>query len=120
MTLLELLPFAAVLLAGWLLLIRPARNRRDAHDRLVASLAPGARIMTTAGVFGTVRTVDAERMTLEVAPGVVIEMVPQAVGRIVAEADAPTVEPTFPAAPAEPDHPVAPVESEDRKEGDRG
>ena len=87
MTLLELLPFAAVLLAGWLLLIRPAKNRRDAHDKLVASLVPGARIMTSAGVFGTVRSVDSDRMELEVAPGVVIEMVPQAVGRIVTEPD---------------------------------
>ena len=88
MTLLELLPFALVLLAVWLLLLRPAKARRAAHDALVSSLGPGVRIMTTAGVFGTVRTVDEERMELEIAPGVVIEMVPQAVGRIIEPADA--------------------------------
>ena len=85
MTLLELLPFAAVALAAWLLLFRPAKARHDAQAALVAALAPGARIMTTAGVFGTVRAVDGDRMELEIAPGVVIEMVPQAVGRIVGE-----------------------------------
>lgn len=85
MTLLDLLPFAAVALAAWLLLFRPAKGRRDAQAALVAALAPGARIMTTAGVFGTVRAVDSERMELEIAPGVVIEMVPQAVGRLVDE-----------------------------------
>jgi preprotein translocase subunit YajC len=85
MTLLELLPFAAVALAAWLLLFRPAKARRDAQAALVAALAPGVRIMTTAGVFGTVRAVDDDRMELEIAPGVVIEMVPQAVGRIVQE-----------------------------------
>jgi preprotein translocase subunit YajC len=45
--------------------------------------------MTTAGVFGTVRAVDADRMELEIAPGVVIEMVPQAVGRMIDQPGAP-------------------------------
>ncbi len=82
MTLVELLPFAAIAGAFWLLIVRPARARRQAQEALVASLAPGQRIMTTAGVFGTVRGVDDRRLELEVAPGVVITMVPQAVARI--------------------------------------
>jgi preprotein translocase subunit YajC len=87
MTLLQLLPFAAVLLAVWLLMIRPAKARRDEQTALVASLAPGARIMTTAGVFGTVRSVAPQAISVEIAPGVVIEMVPQAVGRLVPQPD---------------------------------
>lgn len=111
MTLLELLPFVAVLLVAWLLLFRPAKARRVEHDRLVAALAPGARIMTSAGVFGTVRSVDADRMTVEIAPGVVIEMVPQAVGRIEAE-------PQEADGPAEPT--VAGETPADGAEADRG
>ena len=89
MTLLQLLPYAAVALAAWLLLFRPAKARRDAQAAIVASLAPGVRIMTTAGVFGTVRAVDADAMELEIAPGVVIQMVPQAVGRIIEQPGTP-------------------------------
>ncbi len=106
MTVVELLPFAAVAAVFWLLILRPARARRQAQERLQASLAPGQRIMTTAGLFGTIRTVDERRLDLEVAPGVVVTMVPQAVARI--ESDA---------APAE-DPPA--VRSPEGEDGHRG
>jgi preprotein translocase subunit YajC len=115
MTLLELLPFAAVALAAWLLLFRPAKARRDAQAALVAALAPGARIMTTAGVFGTVRAVDDDRMELEIAPGVVIEMVPQAVGRIVREPGAEAVDDL-----ADQSDEAAPEPADQNPEADRG
>lgn len=83
MTFVELLPFAAIAAAFWLLIIRPASVRRKAQAALVASLAPGQRIMTTAGVFGTVVAIDADRVSVEVAPGVVIEMLAQAVALVV-------------------------------------
>ncbi|HSO04073.1 MAG TPA: preprotein translocase subunit YajC [Candidatus Limnocylindrales bacterium] len=83
MSLVELLPFAAIAAAFWLLIIRPSSVRRKAQAALVASLAPGQRIMTTAGVFGTVVAIDADRVSVEVAPGVVIEMLAQAVAQVV-------------------------------------
>ncbi len=83
MTLVELLPFAVIAAAFWLLIIRPSSVRRKAQAALVASLAPGQRIMTTAGVFGTVVAIDADRVSVEVAPGVVIEMLAQAVAQVV-------------------------------------
>lgn len=86
MTLVELLPFVLVAVAFWLLILRPAKVRRTEQAALLARLAPGQRVMTTAGVFGTLTAVDAEAVHLEVAPGVVIAMVPQAIARVVAEA----------------------------------
>jgi preprotein translocase subunit YajC len=83
MTLVELLPFAAIAAAFWLLIIRPASVRRKAQAALVASLAPGQRVMTTAGVFGTIVAIDAERVSVEVAPGVVIEMLAAAIAQVV-------------------------------------
>ena len=85
MTLLELLPFALVAVAFWLLILRPAKARRDEQAALLARLAPGQRVMTTAGVFGTLTEVDTAQVSVEIAPGVVIAMVPQAIGRIVTE-----------------------------------
>jgi preprotein translocase subunit YajC len=83
MTLVELLPFAAIAAAFWLLIIRPASTRRKAQAALVAALAPGERIMTTAGVFGTVVAIEGERVSVEVAPGVVIEMLAVAIAQVV-------------------------------------
>ncbi len=83
MTLVELLPFAVIAAAFWLLIIRPASVRRKAQAALVASLAPGQRVMTTAGVFGNVVAVEADRVSLEIAPGVVIEMLAGAIAQVI-------------------------------------
>ena len=83
MTLVELLPFAAIAAVFWLLIIRPSSTRRKAQAALVASLAPGQRVMTTAGVFGTVVSIDAERVSVEISPGVVIEMLAAAIAQVV-------------------------------------
>jgi preprotein translocase subunit YajC len=109
MTLVELLPFAAIAAAFWLLIIRPSSTRRKAQAALVASLAPGQRIMTTAGVFGTIVSIDADRASVEIAPGVVIEMLAVAIAKVV-----PAPEDSAPA-PALPD-----AESPDSAAGDRG
>ncbi len=98
MTLVELLPFAAIAAAFWLLIIRPSSVRRKAQAALVASLAPGQRVMTTAGVFGTLVSVDADRVSVEVAPGVVIEMLTAGIGQVV-PAGVDTPEPSGMAAP---------------------
>ncbi|HYN56208.1 MAG TPA: preprotein translocase subunit YajC [Motilibacterales bacterium] len=87
MTLVELLPFVAIAAAFWLLIIRPSSTRRKAQAALVASLAPGQRIMTTAGVFGTVAAIEGDRVIVEIAPGVVIEMLALAVGQVVPTED---------------------------------
>ena len=80
---LDLLLLAALAAFFWLIVVRPARQRREAQAALVASLAPGQRIMTSAGVFGTVVDVGDERVRVEVAPGVVLEMVAQAVAQVI-------------------------------------
>ena len=84
MTLFELLP-SRCHRGGLLVLAHPAElsARRKAQAQLVASLEPGQRIMTTAGVFGTLTALDGERVGVEVAPGVVIEMLAAAVAQTV-------------------------------------
>ena len=92
MTLGELLPLAAIAVAFWFLLIRPASVRRKEQARLVASLAPGQHVMTTAGVFGTLTAIEGERVRVEVAPGTEIEMLAVAVAQVV-PAESPAVDP---------------------------
>ena len=85
-----LLPLA--LFGGmYFLLIRPQRARQKAQQRLLAELGVGDRIMTAGGIFGTVASIDEEagRLTVEVAPGVRVEMLRVAVReRIVDDGEA--------------------------------
>ena len=83
-----LLPILLIGVIFYLLILRPSRTRQKQQQQLMASLAPGAEIMTTAGVFGTIITVDDDEVTVEVAPGVVLRMVKAAVGRVVEPVEA--------------------------------
>jgi preprotein translocase subunit YajC len=72
-----------VLMGGifYLLLIRPQQRQRRAQRQLIETLDVGDRVITMSGIFGTVRAVDDESITLEVSPGVEIEFVKGAVAR---------------------------------------
>lgn len=79
----SLLPLLLLVVLFYLLVLRPAQRRQKEAASVVASLSPGAQVMTTAGLFGTVRSVADDSVELEVAPGVVVRMVKQAIGKVV-------------------------------------
>ena len=71
----------------WLLLIRPQQRRMRQHQEIVSSLRPGDEIVTAGGIYGMVQAIDDEKMTLEVAPGVVIRVLRAAVSQRVSSDD---------------------------------
>jgi len=77
-----LLPLLAIFLVFWLLIIRPQRTRAKALQDLRDSLNPGDRVMMTAGIFGTLRTVDGDRATIEVADGTLLEIATGAIATV--------------------------------------
>jgi len=80
----ESLGFLAImLLAFWLLIIRPARTRARKQTQMQNELAPGQEVMTTAGLFATVAAVEDDAVVLEAAPGVRTRWAKAAVARIV-------------------------------------
>ncbi|MGP3933961.1 preprotein translocase subunit YajC [Nonomuraea sp. KM88] len=85
----SILPLILLVVVFYFLLIRPQRKRQQEAIRMQNSLTPGARVMTTTGLFGTVVAVDNEDVVLEVAPGVETRWVKAAIGRVVTPGDAP-------------------------------
>jgi len=82
----DILSIAPILLLGvafYFLLIRPQRNRQKKHADMVSAVASGSEVMTTAGIFGTVREVSEEELTLEIAPGTVIRILPAAISKVI-------------------------------------
>ncbi|WP_113699657.1 preprotein translocase subunit YajC [Nonomuraea lactucae] len=79
----SILPLILLVVVFYFLLIRPQRKRQQEAVRMQNSLTPGARVMTTTGLFGTVVTVDNEDVVLEVAPGIETRWVKAAIGRVV-------------------------------------
>ena len=82
----ESLPFfALILVAFYLLIIRPQRARAKAAQRLQDSLEPGVEIMTTAGIFGTLTEIRDDSVVIEVSPGVTMRFAKAAVGRVITD-----------------------------------
>jgi preprotein translocase subunit YajC len=88
-----LLPFILIFVVFWLLIMRPARNRQRQLMAVQASLQPGTRVITTAGLHATVHSVENDTVVLEVAPGVLSRYTRQAVARVVEEPPAAPIPP---------------------------
>lgn len=80
-----LLPFLAIALIFWLLLIRPQQRRARELQGMQASLAAGDDVMLTSGVYGTLTAIEDETVRVEIAPGVTIRVARGAVGRRIDE-----------------------------------
>ena len=76
---------AIVVLFGLLyfVTIRPQRNRQRAAQQTQRTVEPGARVRTTAGMYGTVVAVDDQDVVLEVAPGVEVRFLRRAIMDVV-------------------------------------
>ena len=74
-----ILIWVVLLVILWMVLIRPSRNRQRALTDLQSSIGPGDEVMLTSGIFGVVRSIDDQRVELEIAPGTTIQVARRAV-----------------------------------------
>lgn len=95
MEILPLLFLGLVFIGFYFLIIKPAKTRQLEAQATVARLAPGQEVMTTAGIYGTVRSVTDETVALEVSPGVTLTYAKVAVAKILTptEESAPEIRP---------------------------
>ena len=87
-----LLPILLIGAVFYLLIMRPARNKQKKQQQMLSQIQPGTRIMTTAGIFGTVVEIDEDEASIAIAPGVVIRVVKGAIGRVLDEPESPQIE----------------------------
>lgn len=81
------LPLVLMLVFLWYLMSRQNRSRKQQAREVQQNLAPGLEVMTTAGLIGTVQSLDDETVTLEVAPGVTNRYVRAAIGKVITADD---------------------------------
>jgi preprotein translocase subunit YajC len=80
--------YLGILVAAFLLLIvRPQRRQMAAHRALVASLQVGDDVVTSGGIYGTIRGLDDGTVDLEVAPGIVLRVARGAIAQRVGPPD---------------------------------
>jgi preprotein translocase subunit YajC len=74
-----------VFVGFYFLMIRPQRRRQQKVQQEQRTVAPGARVRTTAGMYATVTEVDGD--VLEVAPGVEVRYLKRAIMEVVQPAE---------------------------------
>jgi preprotein translocase subunit YajC len=67
----------------WLLLIRPQKQQQRRHEELVANLKPGDEVVTNGGIYGDIAEVQDDRVSLEIAEDVWIEVAKTAIARVI-------------------------------------
>ncbi len=66
----------------WFILIAPQRRKEKERQRLLDSLEVGDRVVTIGGLYGYITAIGEENLQLEVADGVLIEIMRNAVALV--------------------------------------
>lgn len=79
-----LVPLLIVVILFAVMVIVPGRRRARDQQTMRSSLAPGVDVVTTAGVYGRVDSIDTEQGTvdLEISDGVIVRFANQAIVRV--------------------------------------
>ena len=62
--------FGAVILIMYFLMIRPQQKRQKEHQKMLDNLKRGDKVITTAGIHGTITDIDGSSMILQVSDNV--------------------------------------------------
>jgi preprotein translocase subunit YajC len=67
----QLVPFAAILVIMYFMIMRPQQQRAKAHQEMISNVRRGDTVVTAGGIIAKVsRTVDDSEVEVEIAPGV--------------------------------------------------
>jgi len=80
-----LIVIVILLVVMWFLLIRPQRRKQLEQQRMLDRLAPGEEVLTAGGVYGTVRSIADDVVSLEIAPGTEIRVAKRAIAAVISE-----------------------------------
>lgn len=98
----QLLVIVLAMVAFWAIVMRPARNQQKRVAQLQRDLEVGQRVVLSAGIFGTIRSLTESQAEIEVSPGTVITVARQVVVRRVDELEDDSAAPDA----SEPDSPT--------------
>jgi preprotein translocase subunit YajC len=59
----------AIFAIFYFLTVRPQQKQRKAHEEIMRELKKGDKVITSSGIYGQIKRVDAEAVSLEVESG---------------------------------------------------
>lgn len=76
-----------VLAVFYALMILPQRRQAKQRTAMMNQLSPGAKVVTTSGIYGDVVEITGDRVYVNIAPDVEVELDPRAILRVVEPAN---------------------------------
>lgn len=80
--LIQLVPFIAVALIFYFMLIRPQQKQMKETKKMLDALKPGDKVITRGGLIGVITSVKEEEVEIEIAKGVKSVFTRSAVGAV--------------------------------------
>ena len=72
--LVQFLPFILIFVIFYFLLIRPQQKQRKQHQQLLDNLKTGDKVVTASGIYASIVKLGDDRVTLEIAPKVNVQI----------------------------------------------
>ncbi len=82
---LSFLPLILIFLVFWFMIIRPQKKKQDQRNTMIGAIKRGDKIVTSGGLFATVKDVKQDRVVATIAEGVKVEISKSAINGVVTE-----------------------------------
>jgi preprotein translocase subunit YajC len=69
----------------YLIVVRPQKRRQNEQRQLVSDLRVGDEVLTAGGIYGTISQVDDDRVTVEIAPKLEVQVSRRAIAGVTRE-----------------------------------
>ena len=84
----SLVPVAAIFAIFYFLVFRPQQQQQKDHDKMLAAVKKGDRILTTGGLYGVVVAVKGQDLELKISEQVKVLIARSAIARLAPEGEA--------------------------------
>ncbi|MCL2181580.1 MAG: preprotein translocase subunit YajC [Treponema sp.] len=80
------IPFIAVILIFYFLIIRPQSKKRKETEKMISALKKGDRVVTIGGLYGTIQSVKETTVIMKVDDNVKLEFLRSAISSVISQA----------------------------------
>lgn len=85
--LMTMLMFGSIFAIFYFMIIRPQKKQQDERKAMIEAIKRGDKVVTSGGIFATVKDVKADRVIVTIADGVKVEVAKSAINGVVAESE---------------------------------
>jgi preprotein translocase subunit YajC len=71
----------------YLLFVRPQKRRQNEQQQMISELRVGDEVLTVGGIYGTIAQLDDDRVTVEIAPKLEVQVSRRAIAGVTREPD---------------------------------